>query len=263
MKKIQKELLSALEEWFSTKQKVAVAYSGGVDSSLLLFLGSKVLGRNCVGLFADSPLVARHQVEAAKSFAKQFGLVLEERIFSPLDLPGFSENKKNRCYICKKSLYHTLEKSLEPGWHLVDGTNLDDNPDERPGFQAIQELGVATPFLDCRINKKQIRDISRTLGLSSWNKPSDSCLATRIPRHCRLSREILQKVEDAEEILHNFGFDGVRAKLHGDEILLTFKEGDLERALILEVAKNIRKKMMGCSFSKVFLDLSERPGILP
>lgn len=140
---------------------------------------------------------------------------------------------------------------------------MDDNPDDRPGFQAIRELDVATPYLACGIGKRMIREISRALGLSTWNKPSDSCLATRIPRHIFISEQALRQVEDVEAALRHLGFEGLRAHLQDDKILLTFKEGDLDRALIPEIRENIQKTLAGHSFSKVFLDLSERPGILP
>ncbi len=263
LEKSLEELVSVLEGWFKARQKVAVAFSGGVDSSLLFFVGNKVLDRNCKGVFAKSPLMAQHQIHNVRSFCEQFGLALDEINFLPLDIPGYSENKKDRCYICKKAIYSLINESLGPSWQLVDGTNLDDNPDKRPGFKAIKELNVATPYLDCRINKKQIRDMSFALGLPTWNKPSDSCLATRIKWPNPISEDLLQKVEAVEAILHNMGFDGVRAKLYGDAVCLTFNEGDLERALILEVRKNIKKKLAECSFFKVFLDLSERRGILP
>lgn len=255
--------VAALEKWFAAKQKVTVAFSGGVDSSLLLFIGSRVLGRNCLGLFAKSPLMACHQVTAAKDFAAHYKLAYNEAVFSPFQLPGFSKNKSDRCYICKKGLYANLKASLRPGWHLADGTNLDDDPAQRPGFQAIRELEVATPFLDCMIGKSEIREISRTLGLTTWDKPSDSCLATRIPKNIFISEQLLQKVNGIEAAMRQLGFSGIRAILQDDKVLLTFKEGDLERALIPEMAGNIKKMMKEYSFSKVFLDLSERQGILP
>lgn len=259
----QQEQVAALKKWFGSRQKVAVAFSGGVDSSLLLFLGSQVLGPHCLGIFALSPLMSRYQIETARNFVRIHNLPLAERLFSPFELPGFSENRDDRCYICKKGLYGQMKGGLAPGWHLADGTNLDDNPAERPGFQAILELGIATPFLDCRIGKGEIREMSRALGLSTWDLPSDSCLATRIPRYSALTKEGLRQVEGAEEELRNLGFVGGRARLHDDTILLTFQQGDLERALMAEVRRNIEKRMRERGFSKFFLDLSERQGILP
>lgn len=110
-----KEYVFALEKWFAVKQKVAVAFSGGVDSSLLLFLGSRVLGSHCFGLFAQGLLISRHQVATAKDFAERHNLAYEERIFSPFHLSGFSENNNDRCYICKKGLYG----NLKPLWRLA------------------------------------------------------------------------------------------------------------------------------------------------
>lgn len=257
------EIIIALEKWFAAKEKVAVAFSGGVDSSLLFFLGSRVLGSRCKGFFANTPLLAGHQVAGAVDFADHHNLSLEERLFSPLNIPGFSENKSDRCYICKKGLYQNLQASLSTGWSLVDGTNIDDDPDQRPGSKAIVELKVATPFLDCGVGKRDIRKVSQILGLSTWNKPSDSCLATRIPQNTYISRQALQSVENAEADLRSLGFEGMRANIHGDTVLLTFNEGDLERALTPELRRIIQKKMAARCFLKVFLDLSERPGILP
>ncbi len=263
LKKSHKELVIALEKWFVAKKKVAVAFSGGVDSSLLFFLGNQALGRNCKGLFAKSPLMSRHQVDDALGFARTYNLEFEERLFSPLDLPGFSENSAERCYICKKGLYENFKSSLAPGWHLADGTNLDDDPGQRPGSKAIQELGIATPFLTCSIGKKEIRSLSRALGLATWDKPSDSCLATRIARQEPISVQGLQMIEDAEAGLRYLGFAGGRVQLQDDKLLLTFKEGDLERALMPQMRRKIQKKLADRGFLKVFLDLSERQGILP
>ncbi len=256
MNKELQSYVSALEKWFAAHKKVAVAFSGGVDSSLLLFLGTRVLGPHCLGLFAQTPLMSEYQVTGAQKFAGHHNLVYEERKFSPFHLPGFSENDSERCYICKKGLYEDLKASLAPGWHLADGTNVDDTSDDRPGFQAIGELKVATPYLVCGLGKREIRSISRALGLSTWNKPSDSCLATRIPRDTPITEHRLQQVEIAEAALRHLGFEGMRAQPKDDKILLTFKEGDLERALTPEMRKKIQKTLAGHSFSKVFIDLS-------
>ncbi len=263
VKKSWQDHVSALEKWFATKEKVAVAFSGGVDSALLFFLGSRVLGPDCRGLFANSPLMSSHQLAAARDFSERYSLSLEVKSHSPFNLKGFSENNSDRCYICKKALYEDFIASLPPGWHLADGTNLDDSPDQRPGFQAIRELGVCTPFLGCGLGKREIREVSRFLGLPTWDRPSDSCLATRLLRHSVITEQDLHKVAEAEAVLRQLGFEGVRANLRDDLILLTFQEGDLGRAVGAEMRENIQKKLQEHSFSKVFLDLSERPGILP
>ena len=263
LSKKQQEILTSLEKWFAGKKKAAIAFSGGVDSSLLFFIGNRVLGSNCIGVFAKSPVVADYQLASAQEFAENYNLNLEIKAFLPFDLPGFADNSPERCYICKRALYTQLKNSLAPGWLLVDGTNLDDNVNDRPGFQAIRELDIATPYLNCSINKAQIRDLSKALDLSSWDKPSDSCLATRIPKGAIINEDDLKKVASAEADLRSLGFEGARAMPYGDKILLTFKQGDLERALMPEVRKNIEKKLLEGSFSKVFLDLSEREGILP
>lgn len=262
MGKRLEKLVGALEGWFAGQEKVAVAFSGGVDSSLLFFVGSRVLGPHCIGLYGLSPLVAGHQRAEARDFARRYELVYREEDYSPLPIPGFAENREDRCYICKKGLYHQFKASLSPGWQLADGTNLDDDPAQRPGFQAVRQLGVATPYLECGIGKAEIRGMSRLLGLATWDKPSDSCLATRIPSHTVITIHLLQQVDGVEGELRDLGFQGMRARVQGDIILLTLQQGDLCRALVPEMRENIQKIVTGRSFSKVFLDLSERQGIL-
>lgn len=254
----------ALQQWFIARQQVAVAFSGGVDSSLLFYLGSQFLGNvRCCGVFVNSVLIARQQAAFARQFATEHHLKLVERRHQPFAVAGFADNDAERCYLCKSAIYQDLAQELGRTWLLVDGTNVDDDHASRPGFRAIEELAVLTPYLDCSIGKQEIRAMSKALGLATWNRPSDSCLATRIARGRPLTAELLRVVEAAEDTLHGLGFAGMRATPVDQTLHLTVKEGDFDKFLVSEVRNNIQKKMRSLGFSKVFLDLSERPGILP
>lgn len=254
----------ALQQWFTARQQVAVAFSGGVDSSLLFYLGSRFLGKaHCRGVFVNSVLIARQQAVFARQFATEHDLNLVEGRHRPFAVAGFTDNGAERCYLCKSAIYQDLSQELGQACLLVDGTNMDDDHASRPGFKALAELAVATPYLHCHIGKQEIRALSKALGLATWDRPSDSCLATRIPRGRPITAELLHTVEATEDALHGLGLTGMRATPVDQTLHLTVKEGDLDKFLVSEVRNNIQKKMRSLGFSKVFLDLSERPGILP
>lgn len=256
--------LQSLCDWFKQQNSVAIAYSGGVDSSLLLYLGTKVLGgERCRGFFGDSCLIGSTARASALAFAGQHSLTVQRFRLDPLADQRLVENSAKRCYICKKNTYGSFYAELKKSEILLDGTNLDDLKVDRPGFQALQELRVSTPFLDCKISKFAIRSLSYHLGLSSWDKLSDSCLATRIKTGSPIAASTLQRLDQIGVELHQLGLEGCRIQVRGDELFLTVHTGQIKQTLNNNILKQVKGIGKSYNFTKVFLDLFEREGILP
>ena len=210
---------------------LAVAFSGGADSALLLALARKVLGDGVLALTVDSPVVPRRELAAAKALAESLGvrhLVVPGR---EMELPDFFSNPRDRCRFCKRShLLAMLEAARAEGFPaLVHGANADDPADFRPGLLAAKEMGVAAPLAEAGLYKAEIREISRIMGLSTWNKPSSACLASRIPTGSPVTAEKLSAVEKAEDFLHDLGIGQLRVRHHGDTARIEVTEADFPR----------------------------------
>lgn len=206
------ELLTELKKYDS----LAVAYSGGVDSTLLVKAAKDALNDKAVAITIKSEFVPLNEFEEATTNAREIGIKHIVIPFHPLDYPDIWQNPKDRCYHCKQAILSViLEKTEELGIATVaEGSNADDLTDIRPGFKAVREFGVVSPFLSVNFTKKEIREISKALGLKTWNKPSAACLASRIPYGDIITKESLEKIEKAEMILSSLGFSGARARLH-------------------------------------------------
>ena len=256
--------LHHLSRWFQDHDQVAVAYSGGVDSALLLYLGTRILGcKQCSGLFADSGLVSKRIRTVCLEYARQYDLAIQTIPVEPLQYESFRENKKDRCYICKKQTYLDLLNHIPAGTVLVDGTNLTDLKTDRPGLPVLTELDVVTPFLDCNITKFDIRSLSYHLGLSTWDCLAESCLATRIKPGVLITKSDLQYLEQIETDFDQIGLKGCRVRYDKKALFLTVHTGQLKQILDQDLFKNIKAIGLEYEFTKVFLDLFEREGILP
>ncbi len=202
-------------------------FSGGLDSSLLLAAAAPVLGPGLTALTFTGPHIVPGELAAAFALARGFRVRHLVRETNPLLLPDFRHNTRQRCYACKKAIIEQAWKIAGPlGINtLWDGTNLDDLADFRPGLQAARELGVQSPLLEAGLGKAAIRDLSRKLGLA-WNKPPQSCLATRFPDDTPLTREALARVGRAESWLRRRGFTYVRLRIRGDRARLELAPGE-------------------------------------
>lgn len=214
--------------------KVAVAYSGGVDSSLLLRVACDTLGPDRVtALHAISCLTpAPDQKIAGKRVISQagFGCAYRAVKLYPLRWPEFVANTGQRCYFCKKRMYAILQTELpQDGSVLLDGTNSDDLRADRPGLAAIQELSVKTPLALAGLNKNEVRSLAEQRGLVNWNQPANSCLATRVMAHQKITRTLLTQIEKAERYLHKQGFAACRVKPGKKAISIEIDNIDLER----------------------------------
>ncbi|MCR4899224.1 MAG: ATP-dependent sacrificial sulfur transferase LarE [Treponema sp.] len=206
----------ALKNYFAQLGSLAIAFSSGVDSTFMLKVAHDLLGDRAVAITVRSDLFPEREKSEAQDFCKKEGI---KHIFidlQELDIPGFKENPKNRCYLCKHSLFaKIIEVAHEHGLEYVcEGSNLDDEGDYRPGLKAIAELGVKSPLRECNLWKSEIRAISKDLGLATWKKPSFACLASRFVYGEIITLEKLAMVEKAEELLIDLGFIQERVRIH-------------------------------------------------
>jgi len=237
---------------------VLVAFSGGVDSSLLLKAAVEALGGKAVAVTIVSPFSPSGEPEAAKKLVQQLGarhFVLE---IDPLVSPELAANPPDRCYLCKLELMGRCRAlATELGLAaVVEGSNLDDLTDYRPGKRALEELGIRSPLLEAELSKVEIRKLSRLLGLPTWDKPSMACLASRIPYGTTLTDEVLSMVRVAEDYLAERGFQVYRVRHHGDTARVELAREEIPRLLDDRLRQEIVAAVKGAGFRFVSLDLS-------
>ncbi len=195
-----------------------VGFSGGVDSTFLFAVAAQVLGERALAVTATSETYPERELREAKQLAARIGGRHQVIVSEELDIPGFAENPKDRCYHCKNELFTKLRKVAEAEGlpHVADGSNVDDRGDYRPGRQAMKELGVRSPLEEVGLSKVEIRELSKAMDLPTWNKPAFACLSSRFPYGIKITREKLAIVGRAEEALRDLGFRTLRVRHHGD-----------------------------------------------
>ncbi len=208
--------LEALRACFRDMGSALVCYSGGIDSALALAIAHEVLGERAIGMTAVSPSLAPFEKEAAISLAKQIGARHELVESHEIDDARYQANNTDRCFYCKSELYAVSAKKREE-WHLayvVNGTNLDDLGDYRPGLQAAKDAGVRSPFVELGMKKDDVRRVAKMLGLAVWDKPAAACLSSRLPYGTEVTRERLAQIGGLEAELHALGLKQVRVRFH-------------------------------------------------
>ncbi len=238
--------------------KIGVAYSGGVDSTFIAWYLRERLGKEITALFADTVFISALERENALRTAKELNLSLEILSFDPLDSAAVRANPVDRCYHCKKEVFsRIISRADELGClGVVDGSHAGDAGGYRPGKKALSELGVISPLAAAGLMKDEIRLLSREAGISNWNKPSQSCLATRVPYGSALSRELLEKIEKAEDLLHNLGCAQVRVRCHGDLARIEAEHYDFGKIMEPGTSALIIKKFAELGFVYTSIDLA-------
>ena len=251
-----------LAEIIHAMGRAAVACSGGVDSTFLLKTAHDVLGENnVIALFADTPLLPPGENRDIEELTALIGCRLVTIEFDPLAWPEFTANPQERCYLCKKKIYTTFfERMNDLGMAvLMDGTNLDDLDDYRPGLQALEELGVVKPLADAGLTKAEIRQLSRMNNLPNWNKPSSSCLATRIATDEIINHKKLDIIAKCESELHRLNFFGCRVRLRDDFAIIELADGDAGRFSERKTSRHVLDFFNNINIKKVYVDVKVRP----
>jgi uncharacterized protein len=256
--------MSSAEQKYETVKKllnemgsVLVAFSGGVDSTLLLKAAYDELAGRAAAITIDAPFHSRREILEAGEIAAEIGVRHIQYDAQRIDMTSLEHNPPDRCYICKHIVFKTCWRIAEENGFstLVDGSNADDLLDYRPGRRALQELGVRSPLQEAGLSKAEIRELSRRLGLQTWNKPALACLLTRFPHGAEITAARLAMVENGEDFLRDLGFGQLRVRIHGETALLELERNEIPGLLKEEVRSAVTTHFLSAGFSRVAVNL--------
>jgi pyridinium-3,5-biscarboxylic acid mononucleotide sulfurtransferase len=249
--------LDRLKKHLKELESVAVAYSGGVDSTFLLKIAHEVLGDNAIAVTARSSTYPERELRETADFVLKMGIRQVVIASEELDIEGFADNPPNRCYYCKREL---MAKTIEVAHsnnirHVAEGSNADDTGDYRPGMQAVRELGVKSPLLEAGFGKEEIRILSKKMDLPTWNKPAFACLASRFPYGQKITADKLLVIDLAEQFLLDLGFRQVRVRHHGSIARIEVSAEERNNFFYSDVMDMIYEKFQQLGFMYTALDL--------
>ncbi|MGA2206674.1 MAG: ATP-dependent sacrificial sulfur transferase LarE [Terracidiphilus sp.] len=250
--------LRALEERIRQLPSLMVAYSGGVDSAFLAATAHRVLGARMLAVLADSPSLARRDMEQACAFAHSLDMPLQVVATDELERPEYARNDASRCFHCKDELFAVMEKlGAKLGFaHIAYGMNADDTRDFRPGQRAAEEHAVLAPLAEAGLAKVEVRALAKAAGYLVWDRPAAPCLSSRVEYGRAVTREVLEQVERGEESLRQLGFRELRVRHHGELARVEIARGELPRALTIEMLDAITAALKRAGFKYVTLDCS-------
>ena len=246
-----------LKNYIDSLKSAAVAFSGGVDSTLLLYIAHEVLRDKAVAVTIQSRLIPGRELDESKNFCESHNIKQIIISVDELAIKNFSQNPPNRCYLCKKDLFTRIktvahENNLS---HVIEGSNLDDLGDYRPGLKAIDELGIKSPLREAAFTKSDVRELSRALNLPTWDKPSFACLASRFVYGETITPEKLIMVANAENLLQDLGFRQERVRIHGNIARIEITPENFSRIIEDSIRTKIYSGLKNLGFSYVTLDL--------
>ena len=257
MKNLQ-EKYNDLKEYIKSLESVAVAFSSGVDSTFLLKVAHDVLGDKAIAVTVRSCSFPERELKEAIAFAKENGIVHMIVDSEELEIEGFAQNPPNRCYLCKHELFSKMKAIAKQNevLEVIEGSNVDDLGDYRPGLTAIQELEIKSPLRYADLTKEEIRELSRELGLPTWEKQSFACLSSRFPYGQSITHEKLKMVDESEQLLLDMGFRQVRVRHHDTLARIEISEEQFPKIMDKKIREQIYTRLKEIGFTYVSLDMA-------
>jgi len=246
-----------LKNLFRGMEKVLIAYSGGVDSTLLLKVGTDVLGPDkCIGIIGVSASMARDEYQESILLAEQMGARIDFIETDEMNNPSYLANDSKRCFYCKQELFSSLwmVAAKYKVKNIVDGSNADDQGDYRPGMDAAKQLNVRSPLMEADFSKEEIRVLSKFLQLPTWEKPAQPCLASRVAYGNTINQDVLHKIDQSEKYLRNLAFKIVRVRYFSDTVSVEVGKEELGRLQNTKLRKDITEKLKRIGFEKITFD---------